>query len=100
VAAFRNATKARARAEERADLRSELEAITAGTWPRTIDDLFRWGGARTSPYLSARENQRIVREHAASCCRRRLAYLDGVERRLAAGDPDLKGWEGWKPCAS
>lgn len=93
-----NRAKAADRAEERAALEAELKAIEAGAWPRDINDMFRWTAAPTSRFLPARENQRIEREHAAKCCRGGISYLDDVERRLAAGDPDLKGWEGWTPA--
>ena len=96
---FTDRTKAADRAAERVALAAELEALEAGVWPRDINDAFRWNGAPTSQFLHGEENARIVREHATRCCRSGIAYLDDLEARLAAGDRDLRGWEGWVEAA-
>lgn len=64
----------------RHDRQAELAAVKAGLWPRDTDDLMRWSGGVGT---------------AERCLKAELGYLDGVDTRLAAGDPDLEGWEGW-----
>jgi len=81
-----NLMKAKDRATERAARQAELEACQDGTWPRNINDEFRWLRAPT-------KNRRIEREHAAKMCALSIVYLDSVDRRIAACDPDFAGWE-------
>ena len=88
-----NAMKAQDRAEMRAARQAELDACLDGSWPRDINDQMRWLRAPTSPFLSARANRRIEQEHAARICQSEIDYLDGINQRIAAGDPDLHGWE-------
>lgn len=86
-----NRTKRADREQEIADLRAEVAAVDAGTWPRDINDSFRWLNAPTNPYLSARENQRIQADYAKRMCVSGIAYLEGIPARIAAGE--LPGWE-------
>ena len=89
-----NFTRAADRARCRADRQAEIDAADAGTWPRDINDQFRWVGARPSPYLSAAEHWRVMAEHARACCQWEIAYLLGLDQRSAADDdPSLTGWE-------
>lgn len=55
--------------------RAELKAVEDGTWPRNINDSFRWS-APTNQFNSAAENRRISREHAAAMCRREIEYYE------------------------
>jgi hypothetical protein len=77
----------------RQDREAEIQAVRDGLWPRDIDDRMRWNCKDTNPYFSAAENRRIMAEYAARMCQREVDYLDDLERRLAADDPDLVGWE-------
>jgi len=88
-----NLMRAADRARARADCQAEIDAVEAGQWPRDINDSMRWIHPPTSPYLPADENRRIAAEYAARMCRAEIEYLDGVDRRIAEGDPDLAGWE-------
>lgn len=88
-----NFSKAADRARCRADRQAEIDAVTAGTWPRDINDEYRWLNAPTNRYLSAKHNQEIRAEYARKMCQAEIDYLDGVDRRVAEGDPDLAGWE-------
>ena len=58
---------------------AELAALDAGSWPRDLDDLCRW----MNP-----DPTRVRAILAAD-----IRYLDDLDRRIAAGDPDLAGWE-------
>ena len=78
-----NLMKISGRAAMRADRQAELDAVTAGTWPRDLNDQMRW--TTRSGFTPT--------EWAARMCKAELDYLDGVEKRLAANDPDLEGWE-------
>jgi hypothetical protein len=80
-----NRMKAASRVQERADLQAEIDATTTGRWPRDLDDQMRW--SEQTP------------EYAAKMCQGSLEYLDDLERRLAAGDETLKGWEGWEEAS-
>ena len=77
----------------RAVRQTELDAVNNGVWPRDINDLMRWLHAPTSCFLSPAHNQDIQREYTARMCRAEIDYLDGVDRRVAEGDPELAGWE-------
>ncbi len=74
-----NLTHAADRARYRVDHLDELEAIEQGRWPRDVDDALRW--TRMDP------------EHAARMCRAAVDYIDGLERRIAAGEAGLDGFE-------
>lgn len=63
----------------RAERVEELEAIKTGNWPRDINDAMRW----------AREGM----NYAAECCRNEIKYLDSLEDRIQARDPDLSCYE-------
>lgn len=76
-----NLTKAADRARFRADRVAEIAAVDAGTWPRDLDDACRW---HAPPRHDATR-------HARAMCAADVAYLDGVEERIAKGE--LPGWE-------
>lgn len=65
----------------RADRMAELEAVVAGQWPRDLDDHLRWCSRPGDP------------AHTKKMCEAEIAYLDGVQARIEAEDPDLLGWE-------
>lgn len=77
-----NLMKKADREQYRADHQAELDAVNDGTWPRNINDQMRW-------------IQGSGPEYAARCCKSAIEGINDTERRLAAGDPDLKCWEGW-----
>jgi hypothetical protein len=81
--AFYNCTKRDSRQELRRDREAELAAVKTGQWPRDIADLMRWNAPRS--YTAA--------EWAAKMCQSELDYLDGLEQRIAAGDPHLAAYE-------
>ena len=74
-----NLMKAKDRDRLRAERQAELHAIREGRWPRDTDDQMRWEPGTA--------------EHAARMCQAEIAYLDDVERRIAAGAGSLAGWE-------
>ena len=71
----------------RADRQAEIDAIDAGAWPRDTDDLLRWGASRS--FHDHSEHATLARD----LCAATIAYLDDLQERIAAGDPDVKGWE-------
>ena len=79
-----NRMKAADRVRERQDRQAELDAIEAGTWPRDIDDQFRWNNP-SDKYTNA--------EWAARMCRADIDYLNDLDTRIDQGDPTLRGWE-------
>jgi len=81
-----NLTKRADRDQLRADRQAELDAVKTGAWPRDLNDECRWNEC-TSKHPA---------KYAAEMCQADITYLDGVERRLRDGDPDLQGWEGWQ----
>lgn len=87
-----NLTKTADRALHRANHQAELTAIQEGTWPRDVNDLLRWEVPR-GLYLGRTWTQQ---EWAAHMCQEALKGSYLVDLRLAAGDPELKKWEGWK----
>jgi hypothetical protein len=87
-----NLIKAPDRARQRADYNAELAACMDGTWPRDTSDAMRWLNYPRNQFDSNAEALRKQREYAAKMCRSGLAYLDDLERRLAARDPDLEGY--------
>lgn len=86
-----NLCKIKDRKQYRADHEAILKATQDGSWPRDINDEMRW----SAPTYSIHGRYWTEKEWAARMCEGCIAYVDGVEKRLAAGDPDLKGWEGW-----
>jgi hypothetical protein len=81
---FYNLGKPEDRQRYREDHAAELAAVENGTWPRDINDQMRWVHGRGSP------------AYAAEMCRRSIAYIDDLEQRIEAGDPDLVGM-GYEP---
>lgn len=75
--------KAADRAKERKARQEELEAIRNGSWPRDLNDSMRW----------KHPHGRDSKDWAAHMCQTMLTYLDDLETRLAANDPDMEGWE-------
>lgn len=88
-----NFTKRADRDRCRADRQAEVDAVREGRWPRSIDDSMRWLYPPTNPYLSATHNQDIAAQYAAKMCQSEIDYLNGVEARIAQGDPDVANWE-------
>lgn len=96
-----NLTKKASRDQYRADHQATLDSTKDGTWPRDLNDLMRWSAPS--------HTQVLIKEHptfgrvwtekdwAAHMCEVNLTYVNDLERRLAAGDPSLMGWEGWEP---
>lgn len=67
----------------RADSQSVLDAIEAGTWPRTLDELYSFGVI--APLTDPKDPYRVEREHAAKMARLNLNYCvqkDGGGRLL------------------
>ena len=79
-----NFTKRADRDRCRADRQAEIDAVDSGEWPRDIDDFMRWDAMR-------REDNR--EKYVKKMCKNEIEYLNGVDARVAAGDPDLQGWE-------
>jgi len=83
------------RQEYRARLQGQLDAIKNGTWPRDLNDIMFWdrpvGVVRGRTWVEGTG----PRDWAQLMCEENLAYVDGLEKRLAEGAPELKGWEGW-----
>lgn len=71
----------------RADRQAEIDAIDAGEWPRDTDDLLRWGADRS--FNDHSEQATLARD----LCAATIAYLDDLQERIGAGDPDVKDWE-------
>lgn len=71
----------------RADRQAEIDAIDAGEWPRDTDDLLRWGADRS--FNDHRGHAALARD----LCATTIAYLDDLQERIGAGDPDVKDWE-------
>ena len=82
-----NFTKSADRARCRAERQAEIDAVKNGTWPRDINDQFRWGAMR-----HFHDNQEPA-EHAAEMCQMDIEYIDGVDKRGLDGDPSVAGWE-------
>ena len=80
-----NRTKADSRKQETSDRTAEIASIDAGTWPRDIDDEFRWGVGQT--FYSHADKA----SHARAMCVGVISYLHGIPARIAAGE--LPGWE-------
>lgn len=85
--AFYDMSKAADRARCKADRQAEIDAVRDGTWPRDIDDQFRWGAMRV--FCDAQEHA----EYAEQMCQAEIDYIDGVAERIQAGDPSVAGWE-------
>ena len=85
--AIYNFAKAADRARCRAARQAEIAAIDAGTWPRDIDDAMRWGATKCFPSVAARA------AFAREMCASEVAYVDGVDARIRAGDPSVSDWE-------
>lgn len=75
-----NLMKAEDRARFRADRKAELDAITEGRWPRDTNDAMRWTPPTWSDVSPA--------EYAAKQCRADIAYIDGLNLRLAVNRAD------------
>lgn len=75
-----NFIKAEDRARFRADRAAELEAIEAGLWPRDTNDVMRWTPPTWSDFSAT--------EWAARQCRADIAYVDGLNLRLAKESHD------------
>jgi hypothetical protein len=73
--AFYNLGKRADRDRMRAERVAELEAVENGTWPRDVNDYMRWMYGRA--------------DWAGKMCRQSIAYLDDLEKRIQARDPDL-----------
>lgn len=67
------------RARLRQDRQAELAAVKTQKWPRDINDQMRWI-RDSSP------------EYAAQMCQAEIVYLDDLEVRIKAGDPNLKSY--------
>lgn len=88
-----NLLKAADRKRRRAEVVAELAATQDGTWPRDSNDVMRYVHLpQGSPYSSSDTLQK-QREYVAKLCRQELEYLDDLERRIRAGDPDVEGYE-------
>lgn len=72
-----NLTKAADRVRFRQDHADELEAVEQGRWPRDVADAVRWSTQDTAA--------------VARACRDGIAYVDDLERRIAAGG--VEGFE-------
>lgn len=86
-----NLMKRADRERKLADCKAEVTAIEAGTWPRNLDDQYRWADARTCPHNPPGVNHKIQADYAKQMCMAEIAYLEGVPARVAAGE--LPGWE-------
>ena len=78
-----NMLKKADRHRELQERKDELLAVQEGRWPRNLDDTYRWSPQRS--YTGS--------EWAARVCTSQIAYLEDLEKRIAAGDPDLDGYE-------
>jgi len=77
--ALYNLMKAADRVRYRKNQQDELDALIGGYWPRDMDDQLRW---------ASRDRVQIRAMIESS-----IRYIDDLERRIVAGDPDLAGWE-------
>lgn len=81
-----NRMKAESRRQEIADLKAELAAIDNGTWPRDLNDDFRWGSQwyfYDLPEKAAYVKGIITNE---------VAYLENIPARIVSGEL-TDGWE-------
>lgn len=67
--------------------RLEIASVGDKTWPRDRNDAMRWGATKT--FADSQERA----EHAKAMCEAEVAYLDDLDRRIATGDPDLRGYQ-------
>lgn len=81
-----NRMKAESRRLEIADLKAELAAIENGTWPRDLNDDFRWGSQRT--FHDKAEKAAYVESIITS----EIAYLENIPARIESGELS-GGWE-------
>lgn len=79
-----NLTKPEDRTRFRQDHAAELAAVEAGTWPRDINDAFRWIHGSPPEHTA---------QYAARMCRSAIEYIDDLEARIAAGDPEVASYE-------
>ena len=80
-----NRTKSASRQQELADRKDEIAAIDNGTWPRDMDDEYRWGALRSFHDMAEKA------AYARSLCTLDVEYLEGIPARIATGE--LLGWE-------
>lgn len=80
-----NRMKRADREREIADRKAEIAAIDQGTWPRDIDDDFRWGANR---YFHDNAEKAA---YARKLCMDDVTYLEGIPGRIALGY--LQNWE-------
>ena len=78
-----NLMKPADRARYKADHQAELEAVQQGKWPRDLADSLRWVHYPTGQQA----------EYAGKMCRAGINYIEDLERRIAAGDPELAGYQ-------
>lgn len=64
----------------RQDHADELAAVEDGSWPRDINDAFRWIHG-SSPEHTA--------QYAARMCQSAIDYIDDLEIRIEAGEAPL-----------
>lgn len=88
-----NLHKAADRARYRQDHADELAAVEAGCWPRDINDQMRWVNIPSMPYAPPAVVKKATEEYVARMCRFAIAYIDGLESRIKAADPNLTGHE-------
>ena len=70
----------------RQDRVNELAAIRDGAWPRDVNDDMRW--------IHAHGDIEQRRAYAARMCQSAIDYVDDLERRIAAKDPDVASFQG------
>jgi hypothetical protein len=75
-----NLTKPADRARYRKDHADELAATANGAWPRDINDALRWIHGSSPKY-------------AAHMCLSAIEYIDDLEVRIEAGDPDVASFQ-------
>ncbi len=80
-----NRMKNASRQQEITDRKAEIAAIDGGTWPRDMNDEYRWGVNKTFHDMT----EKAV--YARSLCLTEVEYLEGIPARIAAGE--LPGWE-------
>ena len=81
-----NRMKPADRAREVLSLQAELAAIDNGTWPRDLNDDFRWGSQRY--FHDKAEKAAYVRGILTS----EIAYLENIPARIRSGELS-GGWE-------
>jgi len=80
-----NLTKPEDREQYRKDHADELAACKDGSWPRDINDDMRW--------IHANGNLKQRQAYAARMCQSAIDYIDGLEKRIAEGDPEVSSFE-------